>query len=138
MIDRAIVVGIFVISLAVLAAWFYIRPRMLIARLNRRELPTGLRLAGHPVVVAFTSPDCAACQTAQGPALQELIVRLGRRIDVQEVDVLATRDMARAFGIFTVPSTVVLDARGSVVGLNVGFASADRLLAQLRVAAQEW
>ena len=40
-------------------------------------------------------------------------------------------DVARAFGILTVPATVVMDRSGAVVGANQGFATADRLAAQL-------
>lgn len=134
MIDRLTIVGLFLVTLALLAVWVAARPRILNARRARGELP-GFQAAGRPLVLAFTSPDCAACEVAQRPALQALGARMGNRVEIREVDVLAARDMARAFGIFTVPSTVVVDAGGKVVAFNIGLASAEQLLAQLPVNA---
>jgi thiol-disulfide isomerase/thioredoxin len=133
MITRTIIVGLFLLTLALLAIWVYTRPRVLTARLQRRNLAASLIRAGRPTVLAFTSPDCVACHTAQHPALLELTARMGDRVDIREVDVLTRRDAARAFGIFTVPSTVVVDADGKVVAFNIGYASAERLLTQLPV-----
>jgi hypothetical protein len=39
--------------------------------------------------------------------------------------------VARAFRIMTVPSTVVLDARGVVLAANQGFATTERLAEQV-------
>lgn len=133
MIERIIVVGLFLLTLALLALWLYTHPRLLNARFQRGDLLAGLHLGGGPAILAFTSPDCAACDTAQRRALEELTARTGGRVEIREVDVLAARDVARAFGIFTVPSTVIVDAGRKVVAFNIGFASAERLLAQLPV-----
>lgn len=65
------------------------------------------------------------------PALQALSARMGDRIEIREVDVLAAREVARAFGIFSVPTTVVVDGRGEVVAFNIGVTSTEQLLAQL-------
>lgn len=131
MIGRVIILGLVLLALALFAVWVAARPRILSVRLRRGELLAGWIPAGRPAVLAFTSPDCAACEVAQRPALQALSARMGDRVEIREVDVLAARDVARAFGVFSVPTTVVVDGRGEVVAFNIGVTSTERLLEQL-------
>jgi len=86
---------------------------------------------GRPAVIAFSAPGCAACRTAQKPALTALRERAGNGVRVIEVDVVEQPRVARVFGILTVPATAVLDPSGAVLAANQGFATADRLAAQL-------
>jgi thioredoxin 1 len=50
------------------------------------------------------------------------------------VDASAQPSVAQTFGVLTVPTTVVLDARGRPVAVNHGFTPADRLASQVRAA----
>jgi thioredoxin-like negative regulator of GroEL len=86
---------------------------------------------GRPLVVAFSTPSCAACHTAQKPALTRLEAQAGGTVRIVEVDAAAQPEVARSFGILTVPSTAVLDGEGRVLALNQGFASTERLAGQL-------
>ena len=86
---------------------------------------------GRPAVIAFSTPGCAACRTAQKPALIALQERAGNGLRVIEVDVVEQPRVARVFGVLTVPATAVLDPSGAVLAANQGFATADRLAAQL-------
>jgi thioredoxin-like negative regulator of GroEL len=86
---------------------------------------------GRPLVIAFSTPSCAACHTAQKPALTRLEARAGGTVRIVEVDAAAQPEVARRFGILTVPSTAVLDGEGRVLALNQGFASTERLAGQL-------
>jgi thioredoxin-like negative regulator of GroEL len=86
---------------------------------------------GRPAVVAFSTPSCAACRTAQRPALAALEERAHGQVRVVHVDAADRPDVARAFGVMTVPATVVLDAPGAVVAANQGFATTERLAEQL-------
>jgi thiol-disulfide isomerase/thioredoxin len=131
MIGRFIILGLVVLAFALFAVWVTARPRILSGRLRRGELPAGWIPTGRPAVLAFTAPDCAACEVAQRPALQALSARMGDRIEIREVDVLASREVASAFGIFSVPTTVVVDGRGEVIAFNIGVTSTEQLLAQL-------
>ncbi len=134
MIERGLVLLIIAAGLGVLALWLSARRRRLTATfLSLRA--AGL-VNGRPTVLAFTSPDCAACHVAQRPALDDLATRVGDRIAIQEVDVLARPEIARAFGIFSVPSTLVADASGQVVAFNIGFTSAESLVRQLPARAK--
>lgn len=89
---------------------------------------------GRPAVVVFSTPGCAACRTAQKPALASLEHRTAGGVRVLEVDAAAQPEMAQAFGVLTVPATAVLDRTGRVAALNHGFAPADRLADQLSLA----
>jgi thioredoxin-like negative regulator of GroEL len=91
---------------------------------------------GRRALVAFSTPSCAACHTAQAPAIQAAAARLGvDTVRVIRVDASQQPAVARAFGIMTVPSTVVLEPAGRVVALNQGFAPSGRLVQQLQRAA---
>ena len=96
----------------------------------------GVRPDDRPTLVAFSSPSCAACHTAQAPALRQLQAQVGERgVRVLEVDVADRPGTARAFGIMTVPSTVLLK-RDAVLEVNHGFRPTRRLAEQLAVASR--
>jgi thioredoxin-like negative regulator of GroEL len=86
---------------------------------------------GRPTVVAFSTPSCAACHSAQRPALLALERLAAGRVRVVHVDAAERPSVAAAFGVMTVPATVVLDRRGEVLAANQGFATAETLAAQL-------
>jgi thiol-disulfide isomerase/thioredoxin len=87
---------------------------------------------GRPTVVAFSTPGCAACRTAQAPALAALERQLGpSAVRIVPIDAAAQPAAADAFGVLTVPTTVVLTADGAVAAVNNGFAPTARLAEQL-------
>jgi len=93
----------------------------------------GERADGRPIIVAFSSKSCASCRTAQAPALDAIERSLGpSSIRIVRVDAAARPDVVKAFSVMTVPSTVVLGADGQLRAYNRGFATADRLVDQLR------
>jgi thioredoxin-like negative regulator of GroEL len=137
-VDRVLVLA----ALAVVVAALVAGGRLLAARRLRglraaapAELWTALDDApdGRPTVVAFSTPSCIACYAAQRPALAALEERARGRVRVLYVDAASRPEVARAFGVMTVPATTVLDERGAVVAANQGFASADQLSEQLRL-----
>ena len=90
---------------------------------------------GRRTLVAFSTPSCAACHTAQAPAIKAVEQQLGAaEIRVIKVDASKQPEVARAFGVLTVPSTVVLEPAGRVVAVNQGFAPSRRLIEQLQGA----
>jgi thiol-disulfide isomerase/thioredoxin len=86
---------------------------------------------GRPTIIAFSTPSCAACRTAQQSALTTLKAKHGGGLRVIQVDAAARPEVASTFGVLTVPATVVLDRRGRVAAANQGFANADQLAHQL-------
>jgi thioredoxin-like negative regulator of GroEL len=53
---------------------------------------------------------------------------------VIKVDAARQPAIARAFGVLTVPTTIVLAASGKVIAVNQGFAPSKRLVEQLQRA----
>ena len=122
------------VCLLVVAARLLARSRLNRARAIRSQEiwhALGATPDGRPAVVAFSTPSCAACHTAQRPALAQLESRAGGAVRVIEVDAAERPQVARVFGILTVPTTAILDTGGRVTAMNNGFATTDRLATQL-------
>jgi thioredoxin-like negative regulator of GroEL len=127
------------IALAVVAmrAWNGRRLRHLLATSNAAPFWDSLGEApdGRPTLVTFSTPSCAACRSAQAPAVSAVEERLGvSAVRVIRVDAALRPEIASAFGVQTVPSTVVLAPAGRVVAVNQGFAPSRRLVEQLQRA----
>lgn len=82
---------------------------------------------GRPTVVEFSTPACGECRVQAS----ELAQLEGARYRVLHIDAARQPDVARAFGVLTAPSTVVLDDAGRVRHLNRTLATVDTLRAQL-------
>jgi thiol-disulfide isomerase/thioredoxin len=91
----------------------------------------GLPADGRPVVLGFTGDYCLPCKTQQHPALQQLGQQLGAEIHIRELDALGNTELARRYGVLTVPTTVVLDGRRRVIAINYGVTLAGKLAKQL-------
>ncbi len=87
--------------------------------------------AGKPAILYFTSPGCVPCITIQRPALTHLLAAFGSRLQVLEVDATEHPRLADAWGVLSVPTTFIIDARGRPRGVNHGATRADRLASQL-------
>jgi thioredoxin-like negative regulator of GroEL len=84
-----------------------------------------------PSILFFTGATCNVCHTAQKPALEALAATLDAHVAIREIDVATQPEVARAYRVMTLPTTVLLDAAGTVIDINVGFAPAETLRTQL-------
>ncbi len=115
---------------------FYWLANRLVLRRAQSNQESGLaplpgRKPGVPAVLYFTTPNCAPCKTVQRPALQRLQAHLGERLQVIEVDASAQPELARAWGVLSVPTTFIIDARGQLRHVNHGATRAEKLIEQL-------
>jgi thiol-disulfide isomerase/thioredoxin len=95
----------------------------------------GVQPDGRATLVTFSTPSCAACHNAQAPAVSKVEQQLGGDgLRVIRVDAAEQPEVARAFGVLTVPATVVLAQAGHVVAVNQGFAPTVKLVEQLQRA----
>jgi thiol-disulfide isomerase/thioredoxin len=94
-----------------------------------RQLP-GLH-SGTAAIVYFTTPDCAACKAVQRPALARLQQMIGDRLQVIEVNAYEKPELAKAWGVLSVPTTFILDAKGAPRQVNHGVMRAEKLFEQL-------
>lgn len=85
-----------------------------------------------PVIVYFTTPDCAPCKTIQRPALHQISKLMGESLEVVEIDATERPDLAKTWGVLSVPTTFLLDARGEAKYVNHGVTRAEKLLEQIR------
>lgn len=87
---------------------------------------------GIPTIVYFTTPTCIPCRTQQQPTLS----RLQEEMEVQIVKIDATEDSYAAdrWGVFSAPTTFVLDSQKRVHNVNYGVADLPTLKRQLEAA----
>lgn len=111
-----------------LIAWLV----LLRARNKRLNLPS--LCLGTPSIVYFTTPECTACNTVQRPELQRLRQKLGEKLQVIEINAYEEPDLAREWGVLSVPTTFIIDAEGQPRHVNYGVTRADKLLLQLNKA----
>lgn len=129
-----VVAGLIALAILLVRAWNARRVRRLIGESGAPLWDTlGDTPDGRRTLIAFSTPSCAACHTAQAPAISAVVDRLGpAEVRVIRVDAARRPEVARAFGVLTVPSTIVLAPAGQVVAVNQGFASSSRLVEQLQ------
>ena len=94
-------------------------------------MSAGNRATGRPTVLYFRSDHCAPC-AAQGRFLDQLSQQMGEAVAVQKIDADADAETAAKFGVFTVPTTLVVDGRGQVRHANYGLADLGKLTSQLQ------
>ncbi len=87
---------------------------------------------GIPTIVYFTTPFCIPCLTQQKPALNHLEAELGERVQVIEINASEEPKAANRWGIFSTPTTFILDGRGRPQQVNHGVADAGKLRQQIR------
>jgi thiol-disulfide isomerase/thioredoxin len=87
--------------------------------------------SGKPAILYFRSDACAPC-TTQGRFLQQIQAEFGDRIVVEKVDADVEQAKAERYGVFTLPTTLIVDPKGTVRHANYGLADARKLAGQLR------
>ncbi len=90
------------------------------------------RLPNKPVLVYFTTPTCAPCKTVQRPAINQIVHTLGEKLHVLEIDAAERPDLAKTWGVMSVPTTFLLDARGVARYVNHGVTRAEKLMEQIQ------
>ena len=134
MIERLLLAALFIVL-----AWIAYRmyARFLLDRRARRGLGLDAFKLGSPAILYFTTPDCLPCKTIQRPALSEIEKQFPDRLQIIEVDASSDSALANTWGVLSVPTTFLIDARGQPRGVNHGVARTDKLLRQLRELGEE-
>jgi thioredoxin 1 len=101
-----------------------------LARARQRAPGLERSRPGVPVLLYFTTPTCAPCKTVQRPAIQRLLEQNGERLEVVEVDAASQPEIASQWGVMSVPTTFLIDARGNPRYVNHGVAPLDKLQRQ--------
>jgi thiol-disulfide isomerase/thioredoxin len=126
-----IAVGLSLLGLALYWGW----NRFQIRRLGRVRASRlrGLESfqPGVPGILYFTTPDCQVCITTQKPALRRLEAEMGDGVQIVEIDATAQPDLADYWGVLSVPTTFIIDAKGQPHHINHGLTNMDKLRRQI-------
>lgn len=122
-----------IISLALIAI-FVVAYRLFQARHRLRvQAATGQRTPlgnGQPSLLYFWSDDCAPCVT-QAHFLRQLPEQVMQQVRIEKIDAEKERETAARYGVFTLPTTMLVDRQGSVRHVNYGLTDARKLTGQL-------
>lgn len=130
-LERLVIVAIaFTVATALIYLWrCCLNSR--VQRLAQSEVPPSVRqlISDSPAILYFTTPECAQCRFQQAPVLEQLTERAS--VAVYGIDAVAQQELARHYGVVTVPSTVLLDPRLQPVAINHGLATPEKLNRQI-------
>lgn len=110
---------------------------IILKRAAQQARKPGLIPPGKPTILYFTKPDCTVCRTTQRPALARLQNLLGDQLQLIEINAYEKPELARDWGVLSVPTTFVLDNQGHPLHVNHGVTSTDKLLQQLAVLSNQ-
>ena len=105
--------------------------RLLLSAQRRLAAQVAGHGSGRPALLVFTSPTCAPCKLQQMPIVNRLMQRWADRLELRIIDVTRQPDVAARFGVWSLPTTIVLDPAGNVSAINQGVASEWKLGEQL-------
>lgn len=83
-----------------------------------------------PTILYFASDSCAACPS-QLRYLEQLVSLWQEGLIVQKVDAEVERETAVKYGIFTLPTTILIDQQGNVREINYGLTHTQKLAQQI-------
>ncbi|MCH7587825.1 MAG: thioredoxin family protein [Chloroflexi bacterium] len=133
MLNRLVLAIVIIIAVGIAyRIWIYVT--------LQRRIRSGLRLdayqIGRPAILYFTTPDCIPCKTIQQPALDRIANIYGNRVQIIKVDATIQPKLADAWGVLSVPTTFIIDAKGRPRGVNHGPAGEKRLKSQLQAIGE--
>ncbi len=132
MIDR-VVMAIGLIVLGVMAYRLMLLAQQRIAA-NGSQFGAG---TGRSALLVFTSPTCGPCKLQQMPIVNHLMLEWRDTIDLRVIDVTEQPEVASQYGVWSLPTTIVLDARRNVVAINQGVAHERKLREQFAVSTNQ-
>jgi thiol-disulfide isomerase/thioredoxin len=121
-------IGIIVVGIGA----YWLANQRLLARARTNVFSLFNTFPNKPVLVYFTTPTCAPCKTVQRPAIDKIVKLLGGKLHVVEIDATQRPDLAKTWGVMSVPTTFLLDSRGEARYVNNGVARAEKLMEQIQ------
>lgn len=87
-----------------------------------------------PTVLYFSADWCGQCRLQQRPIIDSLLSSMSDCFQLREVDVESETDIAKRFGVVTLPTTVVVAPSGRIVARNTGVTRHTTLNTQIQQA----
>lgn len=82
-------------------------------------------------ILYFQSEGCAACPT-QARFLDQVYEDWHGRVAIQKIDADREPEKASQYRVFTLPTTILVDAGGHVQKINYGLTNSQKLVRQLK------
>jgi thioredoxin-like negative regulator of GroEL len=121
---------VLVIALALIALLAY-QGLLLLQRRRAARRSLDRAVTGRSAVLVFTSPTCAPCKLQQLPIIDRVLVDWHDKIEVDVIDVTERPEVAAQYGVWSLPTTIVLDANQHVIAINQGVAHEKKLREQI-------
>ena len=83
-----------------------------------------------PTILYFASDSCAACPS-QARYLERLLTLWREDLVVEKIDTEAEPETAVKYGVFTLPTTILIDQQGDVREINYGLTHTEKLTQQV-------
>jgi thioredoxin-like negative regulator of GroEL len=107
--------------------------------LKRRQISAATRASQQlnkqtklPTIVYFWSDGCPVCKAAQRPILEGILAEYGKeRLAITAYNIDESPDIAREWGVRTLPTTYLLDSTGTIRHVNNGLVVPENLRRQL-------
>lgn len=113
--------------------WVVYRTR----QLSQTDDPILRKLNGNaPAIIYFTADFCTACHYQQKPALARLHEQWGDALQIIEIDAEAQPELAKQWGVMSLPTTFVVSPDGTTQTVNYGVAQTAQLNLQAIKASQ--
>lgn len=88
--------------------------------------------SNRPTIVYFWSEGCAVCKIAQRPILDRILAEYGKeRLVLTAYNIDEAPDVAKEWGVRTLPTTFLLDSAGTIKQVNNGLVVPENLRKQL-------
>lgn len=124
MLERILISLALIAFLLVAYRLFQVRHRVRVQRVAGRPAN------GRPSLLYFWSDDCAPCVT-QARFLGQLPEQVREQVRVEKFDVEKEPEKAASYGVFTLPTTMLVDRQGSIRHVNYGLTGVRKLTSQL-------
>ncbi len=124
MIERLLIL----LALTALSSGAYIG----LKHLHMRRMERITAVSNHPTLLYFRSDNCSPCMT-QARYLEQVAQNWNGRLAIQKIDADAEPDTAQKYGVFTLPTTILIDTMGKVRQINYGLTNVQKLSQQLNV-----
>lgn len=90
----------------------------------------GQTAESQPALLYFHSDSCAACPT-QAHFVAQAAEMLARPFALRQIDAEHEAEESRRYGVFSLPTTIVVDGAGAVKHINYGLTHSAKLVQQL-------
>jgi thioredoxin 1 len=129
MLDRIVMaIGLVIVGVVAYRVLLLAQQRLV---LRRAQSGQG---SGRATLLVFTSPTCAPCKLQQLPIVNRLMAEWSDKIEMRVIDVTEQSEVAQQYGVWSLPTTIVLKTDRNVVAINQGVASEKKLREQFERA----